>query len=178
MPDTRIPHSQVPFIGKVAGIITREWFRFLYAIYNLTGANGNTTSIQDTQSGPLASDQSLAAQVAELRKQIQALQSSPPIYTGYLDGVEIMTLKTTLNFPNTAPGACSDIIVNVPNVSPYGGDGVFLGMDNTVMPANGTFFAWPSNAGQVTVRYANNDPLIAYDPPSATFRIIVIRPPY
>lgn len=56
--DERIPASRVPLsdietiAGKSKGIITKEWFRYLQAVFRLVLQGGNTTSIQDLLISP------------------------------------------------------------------------------------------------------------------------------
>lgn len=56
--DERIPASRVPLsdietiAGKPKGIITKEWFRYLQAVFRLVLQGGNTTSIQDLLIAP------------------------------------------------------------------------------------------------------------------------------
>lgn len=96
---TNIPAPRVPIIDDRTGLISREWYRFFFNLFNLTGGEtGNATSLQDVQVGPpdganewLAVDQTLAgllgapdgsaqtSQLAVLQSQIQALSLVPPV---------------------------------------------------------------------------------------------------
>lgn len=49
---TNIPSSRVDFIDPRTGLISREWYRFFLNIFNLAGAGGNQTSLDDLQVGP------------------------------------------------------------------------------------------------------------------------------
>lgn len=93
---TNIPAPRVPIIDERTGLLSREWYRFFFNLFNLTG-NGNWTSLQDLQLGPPSSPddqfaaQQLAgtlaapdgtaqeAQIAVLQSQIHALSLTPPI---------------------------------------------------------------------------------------------------
>lgn len=93
---TNIPAPRVPIIDERTGLLSREWYRFFFNLFNLTG-NGNWTSLQDLQLGPPSSpDDQLAAQqlagtlaapdgaaqeaqIAVLQSQIHALSLTPPI---------------------------------------------------------------------------------------------------
>ena len=93
---TNIPAPRVPIIDERTGLLSREWYRFFFNLFNLTG-NGNWTSLQDLQLGPPSSpDDQLAAQqlagalaapdgaaqeaqIAVLQSQIHALSLTPPL---------------------------------------------------------------------------------------------------
>lgn len=146
----RIPQFGVKLTDLKNGLITREWFRFFEGLWSLTGANSNTVSLTDLQVGG-----------------VTPVQEIP--YTGF---VTIASVAANLNFPNTAAGACSNLNITVPGA--VLSDLVVLGAQVTALPANGAFTAYAGN-GIVTVRYTNNDPAIAYDPPGAFFRVLVLR---
>lgn len=61
MPDnvTQIPASRVPFIEGDSGLVTREWYRYLQNVFNLTSAGNNTISLTDLQVSPPAYDVAL-----------------------------------------------------------------------------------------------------------------------
>ena len=46
-----IPSFGVKLTDLKNGLITREWFRFLEGLWNLTGSNSNTVSLTDLQVG-------------------------------------------------------------------------------------------------------------------------------
>lgn len=90
---TSIPAPRVDFIDPRTGLMAREWYRFFFNLYNLTGAGTTDTSLADLQVGPpmydvtgaieqnldsvrlsLQSD-SVQDALSELQKQIQALES-------------------------------------------------------------------------------------------------------
>jgi hypothetical protein len=93
---TNIPAPRVPLIDERTGLMSREWYRFFFNLFNLTGAGSNATSLQDLQVGPPTGseeqvvlgrqiDGALAApdgstqesQIAELQKQVEALANGP-----------------------------------------------------------------------------------------------------
>jgi hypothetical protein len=95
---TNIPAPRVPLIDERTGLMSREWYRFFFNLFNLTGAGSNATSLQDLQVGPPTDsdeqvvlgrqiDGALAApdgstqesQIAELQKQVEALALGPPL---------------------------------------------------------------------------------------------------
>lgn len=49
---TRIPAPRVSLIDERTGQISREWYRFLYNLFVLTGEGTNPTSLEDLQLGP------------------------------------------------------------------------------------------------------------------------------
>ena len=91
---TNITPPRVPLTDQRTGLISREWYRFFLNLFELTGSGQNTTSLRDLQLGPpsLTVDQinevvsnatdnlnpsqdALLAQLAELQKQIEGLQT-------------------------------------------------------------------------------------------------------
>jgi len=91
---TRIPAPRTPFFDERTGLVSREWYRFLYNLFTLTGSGGNFTSLTDLQKGPpdvsiealridpnapsvSPSDSALVSQVADIDAQLNALESQP-----------------------------------------------------------------------------------------------------
>lgn len=53
MPDiTSIPPPRVSIIDPRTGLMSREWYRWFIAVFNLLGAGQNATSLTDLQVGP------------------------------------------------------------------------------------------------------------------------------
>lgn len=91
---TRIPAPRVALIDERTGQISREWYRFLYNLFILTGEGTNPTSLEDLQIGPPNTTvdeitvnidkntnvesytEGLVSQIAELQKQVQAAELS------------------------------------------------------------------------------------------------------
>jgi len=84
-----------------------------------------------------------------------------------------LTNTATLDFGNTAAGTVSDLTITVTGAAD--GDAVSVGAPNGSTVANGSFTAWVSSANTVTVRFANNSLVTAYDPASGTFRVSVVK---
>jgi hypothetical protein len=64
---TNIPAPRVPIIDERTGLISREWYRFFFNLFNLTGGGSNAVSLQDLQIGPPNDDGAAAGlQDAEL----------------------------------------------------------------------------------------------------------------
>jgi hypothetical protein len=49
---TNIPAPRVDFIDPRTGLMAREWYRFFFNLFNLTGGGSNNTSLADLQVGP------------------------------------------------------------------------------------------------------------------------------
>jgi hypothetical protein len=49
---TQIPSNRVAIIDPATNLISREWYRFFLNLFNLAGAGGNQTSLDDLQVGP------------------------------------------------------------------------------------------------------------------------------
>ena len=95
IPDiTRIPAPRTPLIDERTGLMSREWYRFFYNLYNLAGTGGNFISLEDIQKGPPAvppetlqvdpnaptnapSDSPLLSQIAEIEKSVEGLELQP-----------------------------------------------------------------------------------------------------
>ena len=94
---TNIPAPRVPLIDERTGLMSREWYRFFFNLFNLTGGGSNSTTLQDLQVGPpggaddlFVSDQQIAgllgapdgsaqqSQIAVLQNEVQALALAPP----------------------------------------------------------------------------------------------------
>jgi hypothetical protein len=85
---TNITPPRVPLTDQRTGLISREWYRFFLNLFELTGGGKNTSSLTDLQLGPPPLTQEDLAnidvdvqtqnyaldQIAEMQKQIQALQ--------------------------------------------------------------------------------------------------------
>jgi hypothetical protein len=92
---TSIPAPRTPLTDPATGLLSREWYRFFFNLFNLTGGGSNPTSLEDLQIGPpfatvdeitnstdikiqgfatSPSQDALLAQIAELQKQVQATE--------------------------------------------------------------------------------------------------------
>jgi hypothetical protein len=49
---TTIPAPRVPLISADTGLISTEWYRFLFNLYTLAGSGSNLTTLDDLQLGP------------------------------------------------------------------------------------------------------------------------------
>lgn len=68
---TNIPAPRVPFIDERTGLISRDWYRFLLNLFQLTGSGGNQITIDDLQIGP---SEASGSEIAVLQSQIQGIQ--------------------------------------------------------------------------------------------------------
>lgn len=83
-----------------------------------------------------------------------------------------LTNSASLNFPDTGPGATSDLTITVTGV--VDGQAVSLGVPNAATIANGIYTAWVSGANTVTIRFANVQAIGNLNPDSGTFVVSVI----
>jgi hypothetical protein len=92
---TNITPPRVPLLDPKTGLVSREWYRFFLSLFVLTGSGQNTASLTDLQVGPpmptqedfgkivisidslktQPSQESALDQIAELQKQIQAMEA-------------------------------------------------------------------------------------------------------
>jgi hypothetical protein len=66
---TNIPAPRVDFIDPRTGLMAREWYRFFFNLFNLTGGGSNDTSLSDLQVGPPVYD--LTGQIAQVNDNAQ-----------------------------------------------------------------------------------------------------------
>ena len=85
--------------------------------------------------------------------------------------VKALTGSAVLDFPSIAASGFQDLTVTVTGASI--GDIVSIGEDNSVVGSNIFYKGFISAANTVTIRAFNTHPSNAYDPTSATFKIIV-----
>jgi hypothetical protein len=55
---TKIPASRVGVIDPRTGLMTRDWYRFFFNLFNLTGAGNNPITLDEVQIGPPADNTS------------------------------------------------------------------------------------------------------------------------
>jgi hypothetical protein len=144
---TNIIAPRVPLIDERTGLISREWYRFLLNLFVLTGSGRNDTSLLDLQVGPptqpqldyhnidptpaglaaYAAGSSQESQIAELQKQVESLQLTPPPrqFAASRYGSFYDTTTQTATTINTAKA----ITLNTTDLS----SGVFLSTTSRVM---------------------------------------------
>lgn len=120
-----ITPPRVPFIDARNGNVSREWYLFFLSLYQLTGGSG--VSLDDVQKGPPTltidevnhivnkatnnvepSQDGLLAQIAELQKQIQGLQSTPREELGTMAAVQQDNTRFIGFSTNPSPDVVSD----------------------------------------------------------------------
>lgn len=114
MPDqpniTNIPSSRVEVIDPRTGMISREWYRFFLNLFNLAGAGGNQTSLDDLQVGPPPQPSSggtgTVTSVGLDLPTIMAVSGSPVTTSGVLTGTLVTQSVNTL-FAGPSSGAAS-----------------------------------------------------------------------
>ena len=91
---TRIPAPRTPFFDERTGLVSREWYRFLYNLFTLTGSGGNFTSLTDLQKGPpdisvealqidptaptiAPADAATVSDIAQINTQLAGLEAAP-----------------------------------------------------------------------------------------------------
>jgi len=82
---TNIPAPRVPFVDARTGLVSHEWYRFLLNLFTLTGGGQSDMTIRDILIGPSAENSQ--AQIAELQKQIEILESINIQQSAYLTEV-------------------------------------------------------------------------------------------
>lgn len=87
--------------------------------------------------------------------------------------VTIINASATLDFPSTAVGAKSDLLLSVPGAEMS--DTVVLGIPHPSIQNAGVFVAWVDKPDSVTIRFMHNDPVNPVDPPSGLFKIKIIK---
>lgn len=108
MPDkiTQIPAPRVPFVDAQTGLVNREWYRFLYNLYNITGAGTSDISTVDLALAPVAQP-SLESQTEIIES---GLNISPEPQLGTFAGLQQANLPWTTfarnpgPYPSTVPG--------------------------------------------------------------------------
>lgn len=109
---TQIMPPRVPLVDERTGLISREWYRFLFNQFQKVG--DSSESLEDLQTGPTLTDSfvfelakditqfavqpdqsGVIDQVAEMQKQIQALQLQPQL--------DVAAIFTAINSLSSAP---------------------------------------------------------------------------
>ena len=108
MPDkiTQIPAPRVPFVDAQTGLVNREWYRFLYNLYNITGSGTSDISTVDLALAPVPQPNfETQAQVIS-----DAVDTLPQPQLGTFAGLQQANLPWTTfarnpgPYPSTVPG--------------------------------------------------------------------------
>ena len=108
MPDkiTQIPAPRVPFVDAQTGLVNREWYRFLYNLYNITGSGTSDISTVDLALAPVVQP------TIESQTQViaEAVDTLPQPQLGTFAGLQQANLPWTTfarnpsPYPSTVPG--------------------------------------------------------------------------
>lgn len=102
---TKIPAPRTPFLDQRTGLVSREWYKFFYNLFSLTGDGGNFVSLEDVQKGPPSipneifnidpnattnapSDSPLLSQIAEIEKTIEGIEVQPKSELGTMSQLQ------------------------------------------------------------------------------------------
>lgn len=88
---TNIPAPRVNLIDQRTGMMAREWYRFFLSLFELTGAGGNATSLDDLQMMPVIQPpvNEYSSGVVPNYELIQQLDILPPLQLGTLSSYNI-----------------------------------------------------------------------------------------
>lgn len=136
---TNITPPRVPLTDERTGLISREWYRFFLNLFVLTGSGTSQVSLTDLQIGPPSatvedlqsikpdqfgiapSQESNIDQIAELQKQIEALQVAPLTSWVLSQIAEIQKQLDALNSaPLPAQGTITAVTATAPVISSEG----------------------------------------------------------
>jgi len=114
MPDqpnvTNIPSARVEVIDPRTGLISREWYRFFFNLFNLAGSGGNQISLDDLQVGPPSQPVTGAGTVTSVGLALptfMAVSGSPVTASGTLIGALVTQSVNTL-FAGPSSGGAAD----------------------------------------------------------------------
>ena len=169
IPDvTRIPAPRTPLLDERTGLMSREWYRFFYNLFNLTGSGGNFTSLTDVQKGPptaqideiseiinkaaanVSPDQeALLSQFAEIQKQLNGLKMQIQPELGTMASVQQDNVRFLRFSRNPSPAVVPQIGTLAWNVAEQTAE---LGMDYGVVQQIGLeYYARVENNTGVTI---------------------------
>jgi hypothetical protein len=96
---TQIPAPRVPFVDANTGLVNREWYRFLYNLYNITGSGTSDISTVDLSLAPVAQPNlEVQAQVIS-----DAVDTLPQPQLGTFSALEQANLPWTTFARNPGP---------------------------------------------------------------------------
>lgn len=171
---TNIPPPRVPFIDERTGLISREWYRYMFALFNVTGVGSNPTPLPAFEITPLpqadnsdaistleqtaATSPSLEQISAEIQQAIQTLAVTPPA-SEPADQNTALELAPVIRESNTLNTNYLDFEVNAPKTDQLGRIGwnpneqtLDIGMDyNVVQQVGLETYARVENSTGVTI---------------------------
>lgn len=171
---TNIPPPRVPFIDERTGLISREWYRYMFALFNVTGVGSNPTPLPAFEITPLpqadnsdaistleqtaATSPSLEQISTEIQQAIQTLAVTPPAPEPAEQNTAL-ELAPVIRESNTLNTNYLDFEVNAPKTDQLGRIGwnpadqtLDIGMDyNVVQQVGMETYARVENATGVTI---------------------------
>jgi hypothetical protein len=121
---TNIPPQRVPFIDERTGLISREWYRFLLNLFQITGSGTNDTTIVDLQIAPNFVDQT--DNIVTLLSQLSVTPiASTTVLPDDVSPPRVEVVQLDDLSPRTELGTMS--AQNADNVSITGGTAVLAG---------------------------------------------------
>lgn len=93
---TNIPAPRVPFIDERTGLVAREWYRYLFNLFGLTGSGNTEVTLSDLELAPF-SDAATEAQVFAMLADLQETKIRPPrpeVVTPWYGAFEDTTTQT------------------------------------------------------------------------------------
>jgi len=162
---TNIPSNRVEFIDSRTGLVSREWYRFFLNLFNLSGAGGNQTSLDDLQVGPLPSESNGASGTGTVTS-VDVSGGTTGLTTsgGPVTTSGTITLAGTLNVANGGTGVTTSTGTGstVLNTSP-----------TLITPVLGAATATSLNIGTLTYTPANA--LISSQSSATTYNQVILQ---
>jgi hypothetical protein len=114
---TQIPSARVELIDPRTQLISREWYRFFFNLFQLTGNGTNDITLEDLQIGPPSTDAS--SQVDALRTEFGVGPPTipPQFFTNYSAQPSVIVLSPSPYTYINNTGYPADIIVSGGGVS-------------------------------------------------------------
>ena len=134
---TSIPAARVPLLEPNSNVMSREWYRFLFAVFGQTGGGATAISLGDLELSPF-SDAETSAALGALTSDVQGLMLQPP---------PLVQPRAGASFANTATqtiaaSAATAVIFNTTTYS----RGVGLTTTTRVSPTGSGAFLLTFNA--------------------------------
>jgi hypothetical protein len=83
---TNIPAPRVDFIDPKTGLMAREWYRFFFNLFRLTGSGTNEVSLSDLQIGPPVYD--FSGQIAQVASDAQFTATDTPLISNFYEALK------------------------------------------------------------------------------------------
>jgi hypothetical protein len=99
---TKIPASRVGVIDPRTGLMTRDWYRFFFNLFNLTGGGNNPITLDELQIGPPADDTSTQHSIQQALDGLSVAPANTPQLPRHRYGAFFDTTDQTAAAPNTA----------------------------------------------------------------------------